>query len=112
MTSNKSGSHGMDTDAVGVVADDFYALSEAIGGAVTFAEGGEVTPEHFGKFPAIEDAANTVLGAKGRLAQSLAGLAGFTSQTSQNVDQAAKITRYSDESASADYSSHEKSLEK
>lgn len=110
MTSNKSGGHTVDTDALAQAADDFNELAESIEKAVEFAGGGEVSTEHFGSFDAVQDSAEAVLRAKSALADSLAGLSGFTSDVSAKLDQAAGISDHSDSAGSQDFDNKQKAV--
>lgn len=111
MTSNKSGGHKVDTQALGTAANDFNKLAEAIEAAVEFAGAGDTTPEHFGRFDAVEDSAKVLLNAKMMLAESLAGLSGFTSQISTKLDQAAGISDTTDAMGSESFQDTQKGVE-
>ncbi|MQA09625.1 MAG: hypothetical protein GEU98_13945 [Pseudonocardiaceae bacterium] len=91
------GSSRMETESVGMVAEEFGKFSEALQQSATYAGDSQAKQEHFGGLPETLSVGNDVIGIVQTLAKSLGYVARFTDNTRQALMQSAGLVDNTDQ---------------
>ncbi|TDQ05783.1 hypothetical protein [Labedaea rhizosphaerae] len=98
------GKTSMSTEEVGLIANDFRALSEALEDAAKFAKPriDPASPKEFGGIPETSKTVEDLMAIVGHLVDSLGYASAFVHSMGQSLMQAAGTVDYTDESNAKD----------